>query len=763
MSFVQVLSVDHAPVNPEIFLGHYVETLKAGSESETYSLDIGGWVLGKDAPVAAVEIWCQDQFWRHAPLQTPRPDIQTGFHDAPGSLNSGFRTTASLLGLPANFVLEVRAVLRDERRVTICTITGRRPRLNSEPAIAQAPGALAPIMITALGRSGSTWLMGLLSQHPQIVIYRPMQYEPRAVAYWMEVLRALAEPASYSQILATDVTGRMWWLGKNLVLFAGACDPGIERFVGRDSVEALAAHCRGRVDGFYREAAAVESRPRAAYFAEKAAPDPFVSNVLEEIYPQSREIILVRDFRDMISSVFAYNAKRGVVSFGRQHAGNDVEYVWRVKKYAESMLRAWKNRPHKTHLVRYEQLIRQPVRTTQSMLEYLGLDRADVLVEEMLSKAAGLSPDAQRNHQTSADPAASIGRWRRDLPAALQEACTEALSEVMAEFGYDPDSDEIVAVSPPRPSNDEEISVIDPAGEALSAAEQSDDNNHAASPAAQEITMSQESDTSDVKSIYGRTWDHYAETWKSADGSHRWPGDEWGTAQMWDALYKQLFVPANVSQWQRAVEIGQGSGKYTLKVLEGSAATVRAYDVSAKFLKVCETRCADWINRSRLSLQVLEPGRADYLLDDLEVQGWRRNVDAFFSIDAMVHVDLQYLIVYLMTAALVLKPGGKLILTLADATSELGFRKLLEEVPWTFATQDWPVGTGKFEWLSPDLVRSILTRLGFTIDLLDNSGRDINVRASLVNVQVADRLRRHLKSAGPARQEEIKTGAEAAS
>ncbi|MGH7564950.1 MAG: hypothetical protein ACREK5_11095 [Gemmatimonadota bacterium] len=242
--------------------------------------------------------------------------------------------------------------------------------------------------------------------------------------------------------------------------------------------------------------------------------------------------------------------------------------------------------------------------------------------------------------------------------------------------------------------------------------------------------------------IYARHWDRYVRRWfetKTARGTDlEMPGDEWGDPAHWDELYRSLFLPAGASEWQRAVEIGQGSGKYTVKVLSNSEAALRAYDVSAEFLQVCEQRCHDWIAAGRLSLHQLNVDRPTLMLDELDGSEWRRRVDGFYSIDAMVHVDLQYLIVYLITAALVLRPGGKLILTLADATGNLGFSKLLGDIRPLWKTQDGTVGSGKFEWMSPDLVRSILSRLGFEIDRLDTTKRDMRVTASLTDPSRAD-------------------------
>jgi hypothetical protein len=108
---------------------------------------------------------------------------------------------------------------------------------------------------------------------------------------------------------------------------------------------------------------------------------------------------------------------------------------------------------------------------------------------------------------------------------------------------------------------------------------------------------------------------------------------------------------------------------------------------------------------------------------------------------------------YLLTAALVLREGGHLILTVADATSEKGFNYLLESIGHFYHRQGEP--TSKFEWQSPDLVRCVLTRLGFQIDYMENwdpaapgNGRDLAVRAHLADVARADALRHHLATPG---------------
>ncbi len=238
---------------------------------------------------------------------------------------------------------------------------------------------------------------------------------------------------------------------------------------------------------------------------------------------------------------------------------------------------------------------------------------------------------------------------------------------------------------------------------------------------------------------YAVAWDGYVEQYlaKAAnEPAKSWPGDEWGDPAQWDVVFEALFVPAGVAEWRRAVEIGPGSGKYTLKVLGAGPVTVRAYDVSAAYLQVCEQRCRSEIESGRLSLHLLGT-QPEEMYEELQDAAWRRTVDGFFSIDAMVHVDLQDLVTYLLTAAATLVPGGTLVLSLADATTSGGFDKLLDDIRFFHATQGHP--SHKFEWLSPELVRTVLERLGFELYTLSYlNRRDLYVVAHLARPEQAD-------------------------
>ena len=240
--------------------------------------------------------------------------------------------------------------------------------------------------------------------------------------------------------------------------------------------------------------------------------------------------------------------------------------------------------------------------------------------------------------------------------------------------------------------------------------------------------------------FYGSTWDNYVEHYRQQERSDGFPGDEWGNPGWWNICYDRLLNRAGASNWQRAVEIGPGSGKYTELLLERSTAEVIGFDVSEKFVGVLRDRAAKYIEQNRLKISLLGCREPDEMLVRIDELGWRGLVDGFFSIDSMVHVDLQYLVAYLVTAAISLRRGGALVLTLADATTGKGLAKLLHEIKLYYPLQGVP--SRKFEFVSGDLISSVLERIGFKIELLEyDSGlprdsRDLFVIARKVDADV---------------------------
>jgi len=101
---------------PEELIGANLEAPAAGAALPAHAVMMIGWILGRDEPVEAVELWALgERLWR-APVDLPRPDIERAFPDRRVG-TPGFRTTVNALQLPSGTSAEVFAVMPGERRL----------------------------------------------------------------------------------------------------------------------------------------------------------------------------------------------------------------------------------------------------------------------------------------------------------------------------------------------------------------------------------------------------------------------------------------------------------------------------------------------------------------------------------------------------------------------------------------------------------------------------------------------------------------------
>jgi hypothetical protein len=429
MTRTTVLEVQAAPAS-DVLLGGAIDTPAGGDERPDWSLDVRGWAIGVDARAVAIEAIHEGQrLWR-VPVDVARPRTAAEHPGAPDD-TIGFHALAGTLQLAPRFDVEVSAVLGPGVTAPIASIRGRRTPLRSsfEPR-------RSPLMVTTLGRTGSMLLMRLLSAHPEVLVYRPHRFEQRIASYWADVLLSLAEPAGYIRQIAPppDVDDPAWWLGRGAPVPWGLRDAPVQQWLGGDAVEDLAVSFQQRIEALYDRIVATTDTADAPMFAEKC--NLRAAGVLAELYPESREIFLVRDFRDMVSSILSFNAQRGAAGFGRGGAASDADYVSSLGGWATGLLCAWERRRDSAHLVRYEDLVMDQERTLAGILDYLGIDSGSRTVAALRAGIDEQLPELA-DHATTDGPEASVGRWREDLTPDLAQRCERALAPALAAFGYD--------------------------------------------------------------------------------------------------------------------------------------------------------------------------------------------------------------------------------------------------------------------------------------------------------------------------------------
>jgi SAM-dependent methyltransferase len=220
---------------------------------------------------------------------------------------------------------------------------------------------------------------------------------------------------------------------------------------------------------------------------------------------------------------------------------------------------------------------------------------------------------------------------------------------------------------------------------------------------------------------YHADWDTYVENWDfyaTLEPSNRnrtdlaLPGDEWGTEKEWERITNMYLKPCLPKDSNGiAVEIGQGSGKYTLRVAD-SVSKIVCFDVSKKFIEIARSKLKEHIEQGTVFLEFLDLHNCYEIRDRIQKHDLIGKVDLFFSIDSMQHVELHTLFAYFINAAICLRIGGHMVITAGICTNDDGFERLLMEIPWCYGGHR---PSHQFYFLSKDIIWYCLERLGFEI------------------------------------------------
>ncbi|MCE9519481.1 MAG: sulfotransferase, partial [Verrucomicrobia bacterium] len=429
-------------------LGFALDSPPAGFRADEYSIDISGWLVGKSARAMGVKVTCGSEIVRQTDVWLPRPDIEdlvsrklqkeTFLRRFVRSLGrrrgnklieeaaaSGFHASVNLLGLPEKFKLRVRGLLADGTRVELGEIKGRHL-----PVRTSCLNKFQPLILSGLGRSGSSWLIHLIGEHPGIITHLSHPYISRVAVHAMRVFQVQSTPSN--PVRTKEMRGTTWETQSvsSLPLLCRTIDPAGESWLRKNRVELLAAQTQEMIEEFYAQVAMRQKKSQARFFAEKVFLYPFIGQLFANLYPSGREIFLVRDFRDVACSRQKFHARRP----GREKLSHE-HHVKNTAVRAKLLLEHWKARRSRAHLVRYEDLVLRPAETLGSLFEYLELENAPAMIASIIERAAQNTPGLDR-HRTIDDATRTIGRWRHDLTPDLQRLCETQCSDALREFGY---------------------------------------------------------------------------------------------------------------------------------------------------------------------------------------------------------------------------------------------------------------------------------------------------------------------------------------
>ncbi len=292
-------------------------------------------------------------------------------------------------------------------------------------AIAAAPqNLLTPIMVTAPGRSGTTLLMGLLAKSPAIVAAELVPYELRLISYYSAAFNVLTAPGDLEKSTHPDrLDGDGYHIGFNPFQSAQYAPAFRDRGMLADYYQNFApdrtlAFVRDMVGEYYGRLAQDKAKAGARYFAEKGnnlhAP---TRAFMRRVFGDVRELVIVRDLRDVLCSHMAYFSSTPDKAFNQlSHAGRQLLSI-RNEALPD------------VHILKYEDMVRGDAACFTALSNFLGTP---------VEPESGVRPqEVFRRHGTSVSPQASIARWRTHLPDALRERCAQDWAPFLTTFGYD--------------------------------------------------------------------------------------------------------------------------------------------------------------------------------------------------------------------------------------------------------------------------------------------------------------------------------------
>jgi hypothetical protein len=188
-----------------------------------------------------------------------------------------------------------------------------------------------------------------------------------------------------------------------------------------------------------------------------------------------------------------------------------------------------------------------------------------------------------------------------------------------------------------------------------------------------------------------------------------WPGDEWVDDGMREETYRRIVAGLPTDRVVQVVEIGPGSGKYTQLLLARTMAEIVAYELSDAFLDVLRQRFPSEIAAGRLSPRPMAWTDNEGLVRDYAAK--LGQADLLFGIDVLYFMDFQSALVYLVSAAAMLRRGGRFYATFAEATSKSGWDRMVRDLGRHSAFDMGPCT--RFHWVDQTLLEFVLPKLGF--------------------------------------------------
>ena len=282
------------------------------------------------------------------------------------------------------------------------------------------------VFVTAMPRSGTTLMMQKLAAHPLILAALHSIYEHPMASYLADLVRVTVAPAFVNQPVGLNAHFReKQSVGPNPYYAprfrrAFPSSDAMDHFHQVLFPERMNRAARGALEDFYALVAVQNGKPRPRYFAEKLETAAIPRGSIRAILPDAKEILLVRDPRDLYASYKARYKDINKLS------------VRQVRIETSQVLAAATEHSSNVMVLRYEDLIANEAASLARVFAFLDLPPLET-TRDAAADAALFS-----RHGTSKSPSSSVGRWRQSLTPEEQEECNGQLAPFLQHFDYAP-------------------------------------------------------------------------------------------------------------------------------------------------------------------------------------------------------------------------------------------------------------------------------------------------------------------------------------
>jgi len=378
---------------------------------------VSGWAACLDEPDIPIDVIIFVNGQRIARIRCDQSRPELARMRVPGKAPHGFR-----------FAFTSRLPDELEVRISIRFADSGATLSNGDVELPAASGEarLAPILVTAPGRSGTTMLMERLGRCNEVVVANSHPYEIRMLSYYATAYHILTSAADLNRSTHPDkLEGNGFFVGFNPFSDGGykavfQAKVRHAEFYSEFVPGEILSGFRNIIMEYYLQNKDDNGKNEATFFAEKNNNlDLIPRKFARTTFGRVKEIVLLRDPRDLYLSrlsYFKHVAPRTVLQ----------EVRWACTQLREIYREATPD----MIFVKYEDIIRGHAGEMRRLSDFLGFDfySADTSLERK---------NRFTEHATSGSAALSVGRWREQMSPDEIDAFDESAAEFFQLFGYE--------------------------------------------------------------------------------------------------------------------------------------------------------------------------------------------------------------------------------------------------------------------------------------------------------------------------------------